>query len=219
MSAAADDASTPPSQVTDADLLGTVGFYLEQCLRGQKDIPDDAWQRFYATYEPLLRCFARRCGVPADQQDDCVQEALRTVVVSLKDFEYDAHRGRFRGWLFSIVRSRATDLMRRRIRWTSRHDQTSCPEEQADTSMDVGEEMDRRWRSAVIQIVVERLREQVSPKNFEVFRLRSIEGMSVPEVSTELGSTPERVRYRHHRTLRKFRELYLVFTGEDYKAD
>lgn len=215
MFSAAEDMPTPPSEVTDAGLLEEVQSYLAQCLGGTQD-KADAWLRFYRIYEPLIRGFARRCRLPDDEQDDCVQETLQTVIVALRDFKYDRERGRFRGWLFSVVRSRATDLMRRRLRRDSRRAADS-PDEQADPSADVVAELERRWRSAVIQTVIEQLREEVSATNFEVFNLRSVEGLPTPEVAARLKMAPEKVRYRHHRTFRKFRDLYLNFTGEKYE--
>ncbi|MBX7168907.1 MAG: sigma-70 family RNA polymerase sigma factor [Pirellulales bacterium] len=202
---------------TNSETLQAAQLYLEQRLERGEPIPEHGWQQFYAVYEPLIRRFAVRCRVPADELDDCVQEALQTVIVALRDFRYERSRGSFRGWLYSLVRSRATDLMRRRLRRTARLDLGAPTEQVAGPAAEPSAEIDRRWHSALVQQVVEQLRGEVSPRNFEVFYLRAIEERSVAEVAERTGSSPEKVRYRHHRMVRKFRDLFLLLTGEEYQ--
>ena len=217
MIAVPQDPFTPSCGVTNSAYLQAAQVYLEQRLASGQELPADGWQRFYAIYEPLIRRFAGRCHVSADELDDCVQEVLQTIVVTLRDFKYDRRRGSFRGWLYRVVRSRATDLLRRRLRRAPRAAATSRVVERVDPTADPAVEVDRRWRAAVLQTALDQLRQEVTPRNFEVFYLRSAKELSVSEVAVRTGSTPDKVRYRHYRTIRKFRELYLLFTGEDYR--
>lgn len=211
---------TPMSEVTDAALLAAAQVYLERQLAGDasEGAPAEAWQRFYELYGPLIRRFTLACQVPKSEVDDCVQDVFRTVIVALRDFKYDPDQGRFRSWLFSVVRSRATDLVRRRLRRAARRFAPRADATTWDAAVDPVETLERRWRQEVVHTVVKQLREQVSPRNFEVFYLRSIKELSVAETATKLGSTPEKVRYRHHRMVRKFRELYFLYTGETLDA-
>jgi RNA polymerase sigma factor (sigma-70 family) len=54
--------------------------------------------------------------MPKTDLDDCVQEVWAELVTLLRVLRYDPRRGRFRTWLYTIVHSRATDLLRRRLR-------------------------------------------------------------------------------------------------------
>ncbi|MBX9789020.1 MAG: sigma-70 family RNA polymerase sigma factor [Pirellulales bacterium] len=210
--------SNSGSGYTNSAILVAAQFYLEQRLGRGEPISDEGWRPFYEIYEPLIRGFALRCRVPSDEVDDCVQEALQTVTSTLRDFRYDRQRGSFRGWLYTLVRSRATDLMRRRLRRAARFKAQQRTDHVAAPCNDPTVEIDRRWRAAVVHTVIDHLRGEVSPRNFEVFYLRSVQELSVSEVALRTGSTPERVRYRHHRMVRKFRDLFLLLTGEHHRA-
>jgi DNA-directed RNA polymerase specialized sigma24 family protein len=52
-----------------------------------------------------------------------------------------------------------------------------------------------------------RLREQTSPENYELFYRRFRWGQSASEIAAALDLTPEEVRYRHYRLMRKWRKL------------
>jgi hypothetical protein len=75
-----------------------------------------AWEQFYDAYAPLIRRFAVTCGVRDVDLDDCVQQVLTEVIGSLGSFHHDSERAQFRSWLYALVHSRATDLLRYRVR-------------------------------------------------------------------------------------------------------
>ena len=64
----------------------------------------DAWVTFVDTYGPLMVSFCRKRGLQAADSDDAVQDAMIRISTAIKNFTYDPTRGRFRGWLGTIVR-------------------------------------------------------------------------------------------------------------------
>jgi RNA polymerase sigma-70 factor, ECF subfamily len=212
-----DPPSPGPDEVTDSGLIQAVQLYLERHLLGEaQGGSTEAWERFYSLYGPMIRRFALACHVPPGDVDDCIQDVFKTVITVLRDLKYDRDQGRFRGWLFSVVRSRTTDLVRRRMRRGAERLSGEQSAELLDPGSDPAAEVDRRWQREVVRTVLLQLKDQVSPRNFDAFYLRAIKGLSVTEIAAELGTTPEKVRYRHHRMLRKFGELYVVYTGEKH---
>jgi hypothetical protein len=110
-------ASSPEADI-DPELLRATQSYLECrsfCLPPWPEL-SAAWDQFYDSYAPLLRRFALSLRVPRDSVDDCVQLAWVELLGKLPAFDYDPRRGRFCSWLFSIVRSKAVDLRRRRTK-------------------------------------------------------------------------------------------------------
>src|SRR5215472_760768 len=99
----------------DPDLLRDTQAYLESCCRRQPPsrAEKEAWDKFYRIYASLLYQFARRYRLQPTELNDCLQEVWRKLVVELRTFRYDPKRGRFDAWLRSLVRSKATDLIRR----------------------------------------------------------------------------------------------------------
>ena len=65
-----------------------------------------SWELFVHTYGPAVYHFCRRRGVQDSDAVDLVQEVLAQVVVSMRSFEYEPARGRFRDWLGAVTRSK-----------------------------------------------------------------------------------------------------------------
>jgi len=68
-----------------------------------------AWARFEATYGELIVAFARRRGLQATDADDIRQMVMLKLMSSLKQFEYQRERGRFRDYLLRVTLSAIAD--------------------------------------------------------------------------------------------------------------
>ena len=64
--------------------------------------------------------------------------------------------------------------------------------------------------------MVLKLESEVSELNFEIFRLRSLEGICVSEAAEIVGVTPNQVRYRHHRTMKKLKAIASLYLGREF---
>jgi RNA polymerase sigma-70 factor (ECF subfamily) len=194
----------------DPQLLHDTQAYLK--CRSQKQPPasasSTAWEEFYRLYRPLLRRFALACGVRQDELSDCLQEVWTELVKHLPDFHYDPRRGHFRAWLYTIVHSKAVDLIRRRMRHPTPN--LSCHAEAAleGREVDPAADYERHCRQERVRQVLAELRQQVSASSYRVFHLRWIKAWSMREIAAELRLTPEQVRFRHHRLKQKFRGLW-----------
>src|SRR6185369_6361079 len=62
-----------------------------------------AWERFVALYTPLLYRWAQRAGLADQDAADLVQDVLVLLMQELPNFEYDAARRNFRGWLKTVT--------------------------------------------------------------------------------------------------------------------
>ncbi len=68
-----------------------------------------AWSRFEASYGDLIVAFARRRGIRATDAEDVRQIVMLKLVSSLKQFEYQRERGRFRDYLLRVTQSAISD--------------------------------------------------------------------------------------------------------------
>src|SRR5712691_7142100 len=73
-----------------------------------------SWQEFYRTYGGLIRFFAEKAGLTADEAEEVVQETAIGVARRLPEFVYDPKVCRFKTWLLNLVRWRIQDQLRKR---------------------------------------------------------------------------------------------------------
>src|SRR5262249_16735617 len=72
---------------------------------------DDDWRRLLDLYQPLLRAWMARAGVPWSDPEDVVQEVLLVVFREVGGFERRG-AGAFRSWLRTILTHRVRDFFR-----------------------------------------------------------------------------------------------------------
>ncbi len=213
----------PSCGTTCVPLLQQTQAYLQTLLRRQA--PDsvlaEAWQEFYRVYNKLIRRFAVARGMRHADVDDCVQEVCNAVAAKLTDFKRPEDRPGLRAWLYTLVRSKATDLIRRKGRHAARRlgHQSQAAGEPRGKEPDPADLFERQWESAMLQTALDELRTEVSELNHRVPQMRLLEARGVAEVAAELDIPLAQVRYRQHRTLKKLRARMAVYTGEHFGQD
>ncbi len=95
-----------PSVISGSGLPSTTSTGLLARLRTQ-DV--DAWSRLTKLYGPLVYGWCRRRGLQAEDAADVVQEVFRAVAANVQTFQ----AGSFRGWLWTITRSKMMDFFRK----------------------------------------------------------------------------------------------------------
>src|SRR5262245_14873104 len=69
----------------------------------------DAWRRVFELYRPLVYSRCRRCGLPADDAADVVQEVLMAAFKSVGNFRREDPASSFRAWLLGIAGNKLKD--------------------------------------------------------------------------------------------------------------
>lgn len=162
-----------PSPTTRGSLLGR--------LRDSADAV--SWELFVRTYGPAVYHFCRRRGVQDSDAVDLVQEVLAQVVVSMRSFEYDPARGRFRDWLGAVTRSK----LARHWRTAARPDQPGS----SDPDQVGGNGIDAEWASELdahlLHAALGAIRGAFDPTNWRAFERTWIDGEPAAEVAAALG--------------------------------
>lgn len=208
-----------PEEAEHRELVENTQEFLRAVMAEQ--IPDAlltaAWHEFYRVYDVLIRRFAVARGVRGADVEDCVQDVWSEISKRLIGFQITSEAG-LRSWLFSLVRSRATDMFRRRARRPLALPGDSLQEgiEPPGRETDPSTRYEDAWQQAVLQTMVLKLEAEVSELNFEIFRLRSLEGVGVSEAAEKVGVTPNQIRYRHHRTMKKLKAIASLYLGREF---
>lgn len=164
-----------------------------------------AWRTFVDVYAPAVFAFARRHGLQPADAADLTQDVCRNVATALKSFAYDPDRGRFRGWLFTVVRNQLKMFRRAEAR------HALAPTDAAHLA-DVPEATDAEvWdlecRRRLFAWACERVRPTVAPATWQAFWRTAVDGASGETVAKETGLTAAAVYLAKSRVLAKLRQM------------
>jgi RNA polymerase sigma-70 factor (ECF subfamily) len=143
-----------------------------------------AWTEFDSIYRPLLQRYAKLCGLSDADAEDVVQHCMVAVHKHITSFEYDPSKGRFKGWLRTLVNNKVRNLARNRR------------EHQAATGAFAGlqatepspeEAFDELWMQEHIRHALQHVRSEIEASSFEAYQRYVIEDQPVDEVCESLG--------------------------------
>ena len=169
---------------TSATLLRT----LREARSGVDDV---AWARFVDMYGPVVHHLVRLLspGISDADTDDAVQDVFVKLVDILRSGAYDPAKGKFRTYLSTLVRRLLIDRYREAVaRRRDRQVEIEVAEEIA-VADDPGAWMDAKWRIACRMAAERRVMEEsaLAEQSREVWRLLSVEGLSVKDAARRLG--------------------------------
>jgi RNA polymerase sigma-70 factor (ECF subfamily) len=145
--------------------------------------PNDncAWSRFVERYGPKISGWCRRKGLKREHVEDVTQNVLLKLVVKLREFKYDPHKGKFRGWL-KVVTDHAVEDYRTVLI------QSGCvrgPAEIDSIANGVGQVIKDTFHLELLDAAIERVQLLVSRRDWHIFRELTIEGRLAAAVAEE----------------------------------
>lgn len=178
------------------------------------DPTDDAsWREFAGLYEPVVYRLARRFGLQDADARDLTQDVLAAVMDAVRRWEPDAQRGRFRTWLYALVRNKTIDAMRRRRR---------IPDNRSDSGLLNGlpatpaeEAFPLEVRRAAFLHAAELVRPQVLPQTWQAFWETSVAGHSVEDTARGLNLSVGSVYAARSRILARLRTEIERLLGDE----
>lgn len=163
---------------------------------------EGAWGEIVRAYARRIYALAKSRCRDADVAEEITQSVLATVATKLGGGSegYD-ERGRFESWLFRVAMNRVRDHVRRSRRRLDRGELGDAEVERASARREG--QGDRPGELAELREAIERL----SEADRDVIELRHHGGMSFQDMAELLGEPIGTLLARHHRALRKLREL------------
>jgi len=172
-----------------------------------KEFSEERWNNFVLVYTPLLKFWIRKKNVPSSAEDDVLQDALYKIHKSIGNFERDAAKGKFRGWLRTIVERRAADYFR------SLPQDQGAPQEVLDAAVNRdqkdADEIDGEQQALeeVKARALELVRESTAEKTWQMFWMRTVEEIPTSEIAKQFDVTTAAVRVAKQRVLKRLRDL------------
>jgi RNA polymerase sigma-70 factor, ECF subfamily len=164
---------------------------------------NEAWERLYTLYEPLIRHWILRDPVARLEAEDLVQEVMLSVQTNVMLFEH-RREGSFRKWLRVITSNRVRQYLRKR-----RPEQAS--ESLFETFAQPGNSLEEEWNAEYDRHVVRKLLEMVRPEfgeqTWKIFELTEFQGVPPAVAARRLQLTPGTVYMARNRILSRLREI------------
>ncbi len=204
-----DEPSNPPSQPrSELATRSSMIFDL-------KEFSPERWNNFVLVYTPLLNFWMRKKNVPASAEDDILQESLQSIFAGIGNFERDSSKGKFRGWLRTIVQRRVADYFR------SLPPDQGAPQEVLDALVtpeqkDASEvEGEQQALNEVKARAMELVRQSTAEKTWQMFWLSTVEEVPTSEIAKQFDVTTAAVRVAKQRVLKRLKELMVDDLAED----
>lgn len=181
-----------------------------------RDVDDaEAWSEFVRLYTPLVFSHCRRHGLQDADAADVAQDVMRVAAGAMPEFQYDAARGKFRGWLLQTTRNRLHKFFARQQR---------APQAASETAMErfldgePGADEQARWeedyRQRLFDWAAEKVRTEFQPATWEAFWKTAVDTVSVKDVAGQLGISVGAVYIARSRVIARLRELIETVTDE-----
>jgi RNA polymerase sigma factor (sigma-70 family) len=153
---------------------------------------DDAWREFEALYGGLIIRYGRRYGLQLVDAEDVCQIVLAKLARSLRSFEYDPSRGRFRDYLGRAVRNAIASFFASHKPVAAMVSLNEATEASA-----VDYDMDAIWQEEWAQHHYRRalatLRTQVDGRTVEIFNAL-LTGRSTDDIAEEFSASSAAIR-------------------------
>lgn len=169
----------------------------------------EAWESFVDLYGPVIYAFALHRGCASSDAADVVQEVLCKVTRRMKDFEFDPAKGRFRSWLYTVVKTHLIDRARRESSRPTLVGGTGADQilsEHRDESEDPESLWEIEYQRQLLNRALPMMRSQFSENTWKVFTRTALEEADPHEVAEELGMSLGAVYVAKSRVLARLRE-------------
>ncbi len=166
-----------------------------------------SWNEFFDTYKPSIAGLAMKGGLSAAEADEVVQETMLAVSQRIGEFDYDRKQGTFKGWLFTITRRAMSRRFRCRTS-TGERPSINAPTpagaaadsqvepsaatdddlmQLPDTAASLEEHFEKEWQHTIVTMALQRIRQKVKPKQFQMYDLYVIQRLPMSRVTRMLN--------------------------------
>ena len=187
-----------------------IGSTSSGLLRSARAGDSAAWHRLISLYGPLVYRWCRRWPLSREDVADVFQDVFRTVAEQLNTFRYEQLEHNFRGWLWTITRSRAADHLRRQ--WREPGGVGGSAAQQDLERAAVAEEFESSDAPPPLEGIAWKdvepiLRAEFEQRTLAIFLRCVMDGRATAEVAGEFHTSPGAVRQARYRVLNRLRQL------------
>ena len=161
-------------------------------------VNNPAWSEFVDRYGKLILSVAFKSNLSHSDADDVLQETCKKVHKSIKKFDYDPSKGRFRSWLCLIVKQQIADHYRKLKNFpplpSPLNENPEGPHVDIEDPVDDFQKIwDKEFQEDIQSCGEMCLKKKIRPDQYEIFKAYVIEGRPAKEVAEQLGVSEDTV--------------------------
>lgn len=182
-------------------------------LRDRSD--NISWEQFNERYGELLYRYARQRGVSHADAEDVAQEVVMNLFKAMDGFEYDARKGRFRGYLRTAV----VHAIGRRAKKEEKQGKPLDPQTldylQAERESSADARWEQEWRLHRLRWALRSVSSEFEAATLKAFELHALRGMAVEATAAKLDMSKASVYQAKSRVLRRVKEQLALLDPDD----
>lgn len=175
-------------------------------IRAVRKRDPDAWRRLVAIYGPLVYDWGMRKGLQPADAADVLQQVFVSVGQGIDQAQWDRPGDSFRGWLWTIFRSRLMDFYRDRRRQPQALNDGDGSELVDDETTEMSPHTVEGEHLLLVRRTLEIIRLDFSQATWQAFWRSSVEGHATSDIARDLNLSPAAVCMCRSRVLRRLRE-------------
>lgn len=167
-----------------------------------------AWNEFAGIYQPMILRLARQSGLQACDAEDVTQHVLISVARSIKTWQKDPAKGRFRGWLTTVTRNAIRNAVTRvpRDQLLGNTQLFQLLEHSSSDSTELDRYIEVEFMRAVFRAAAKRVKAEFTETTWQAFWLTTVGEFSVPEVASQLAMTSGALYAARSRVMRRLQQ-------------
>ena len=183
--------------------------------RVQNTADEDSWREFYDLYSGLVYRFAVQRGLTETEAGDVVQETFMALAKVIPEFRYNPSLGSFRSWLLHTTQWRIYDQYNRRVPEGGARIHRSAIDPSRTRTVDrIPDESfaqlqtlwDHEWQHNLVEAALQRVKAQISSKQFQIFDLYVLKDWPVTKVARALNVSVGAVYLTKHRVAKLIKD-------------
>ncbi len=185
-------------------------------LRRLRDRTDRVgWPEFHEKYGHMLYRYARALGAAHADAEDVVQEVEMQLFQAIEGFEYDSHRGRFRGYLRTAVLHALTRKAGRKARQPGVLSPRRLDSLATDEHERRDETWEQEWQLHRLRQAVQEIAGEFDPTTWKAFEMHVLAGCEAEEAARVLEMSKWSVYRAGNRVLARLRARLAQLADDD----
>ncbi len=200
------DSGVEPGGRASAEEPSSIGSSLLERLKLESP---EAWRRLVHLFGPLVYQWCRRQGLQAADATDVGQEVFRAVAGGIGRFRRDRPADTFRGWLWTITRSKIADFRRRQQGQPQASGGSTAQLRLAELPAAEAAELPQSEpepRGSLYRRGLRLIQDEFTERTWKAFWRVAVDGCRPAEVANEMGLSVNSVYLAKSRVLRRLRE-------------